>query len=182
MDNNAYIHVLQAVPFLIMGMGIDDTFIIMGYFRKTDPDVSPADRVANTMSKAGASIFITSITDLAAFLIGLTSSIPALRAFSVYASFGVLFDFLFQVGKSPFFMAIPFEDSYMGISQAQINTYSTYSITMWLPSTLLILTTKEMNKTPWTSHTGQLSFCALLNSLSPIVLPADNVFRCICCI
>lgn len=87
----------QAVPFLILGLGIDDTFIILGQYRKADPTASLVDRVAFALSKAGPSILVTSVTDLIAFTLSMFSTMPALHAFGVYASLGVAFDFLFQV-------------------------------------------------------------------------------------
>lgn len=88
---------LQTVPFLLVGLGVDDTFIIMGQFKRTNRRLLPEERISLAMSRAGSSIFVTSLTDLVAFLLALTSSIPALQQFGIYASFGVLFDFLFQV-------------------------------------------------------------------------------------
>ncbi|GMH37982.1 hypothetical protein BSKO_05866 [Bryopsis sp. KO-2023] len=89
--------VVTTVPFLLIGLGVDDTFIILGQFKRTDKRLPPEERISIAMSKAGSSIFVTSLTDLIAFLLAFFSAMPAMQAFGVYATLGVLFDFFFQV-------------------------------------------------------------------------------------
>lgn len=89
--------VISAVPFLLLGLGIDDTFIILGAFRKTDVRDSVQDRVGSAMATAGSTIFVTSVTDFVAFLLTMFTDIPALVAFSVYSSAGIFFTFVYQV-------------------------------------------------------------------------------------
>jgi hypothetical protein len=43
--------------------------------------LEPRERVAEAMARAGASISVTSVTDLIAFLAGSYSSIPVVEAF-----------------------------------------------------------------------------------------------------
>eukprot|EP01025_Chloroclados_australasicus_P031754 TRINITY_DN3212_c0_g2_i12.p1 TRINITY_DN3212_c0_g2~~TRINITY_DN3212_c0_g2_i12.p1 ORF type:complete len:838 (-),score=67.46 TRINITY_DN3212_c0_g2_i12:303-2816(-) len=89
------------LPFLLLGLGIDDSFIIIGaYFKQIQTDDSSPTvelRISNTMSASGTSITVTSITDLATFAIGRWSDLPALRDFSVFAAFGILFTYLYQI-------------------------------------------------------------------------------------
>ncbi|TRY79298.1 hypothetical protein TCAL_08847, partial [Tigriopus californicus] len=61
-----------------------------------------AQRIGLTMKHAGVSITVTSITDMAAFLIGSSSSMPILRTFCLFAAMGVLFLYIFA---STFFVA-----------------------------------------------------------------------------
>ncbi|CAD7700500.1 unnamed protein product [Ostreobium quekettii] len=88
--------VISSVPFLLLGLGIDDTFIILGAFRKTDVRDSVQDRIATTMASAGSTIFVTSVTDFVAFLLTMFTDIPALVAFAVYSSSGIFFTFVYQ--------------------------------------------------------------------------------------
>ena len=48
------------------------------------------ERMANALAHAGASITVTSLTDMFAFVLGTTSSLPGLQAFCVFAVFGIL--------------------------------------------------------------------------------------------
>ena len=50
-----------------------------------------------TMKEAGPAILMTTATDFTAFLTGITSEIPMMRSFCLYAAICVLIDFLFQI-------------------------------------------------------------------------------------
>lgn len=87
----------QVLPFLLLGLGIDDAFIITSEFDRTPSTLPVRERIAHALSHAGVSITITSITDVVAFGIGSSTILPALSSFCIYAAIGVMFDFLFQV-------------------------------------------------------------------------------------
>ncbi|GMH38064.1 hypothetical protein BSKO_05948 [Bryopsis sp. KO-2023] len=89
--------VVRTVPFLLVGLGMDDTFVIMGAYSMVPHDLPLEQRIAETMKQAGSSIMVTSVTDFVAFTVGTFATIPAVQVFCLYASVGVLFDFLFQV-------------------------------------------------------------------------------------
>lgn len=85
-----------------MGLGVDDTFVIMSAYHDTDASMSVVERIRSTSIRAGSSILVTSVTDFVAFLSGTFTSLIALRDFSVYAAVGILFDFVYQI---TFFLA-----------------------------------------------------------------------------
>ena len=89
--------VIQILPFLILGLGIDDTFVIIGAYQRVPFDLPVPEKIAQTLERAGSSIFVTSATDFCAFLMGLYTRLPALYQFSVHAALAILFDFAFQV-------------------------------------------------------------------------------------
>ena len=94
-----------SLPFLVLGLGVDDAFIIAGEFQqqirdhllKGEKNVPTAKLIEDTMKHAGVSILITSLTDFVAFGIGSTTVLPALQAYCLYAAFGVLFVFLLNI-------------------------------------------------------------------------------------
>lgn len=63
----------SALPFLLMGLGVDDIFVIMSCYRKlqtTAAEKPLEERIGLMLMNAGASITITSITDMMAFIVG----------------------------------------------------------------------------------------------------------------
>uniref|UniRef100_A0A7S1VTJ9 SSD domain-containing protein n=1 Tax=Sexangularia sp. CB-2014 TaxID=1486929 RepID=A0A7S1VTJ9_9EUKA len=86
--------IVQLLPFLLISLGVDDLFVIYSAVLNEPQSMVMEERIARAMEHAGLSIFITTFTDCIAFGLGLTSALPAVAAFSAYASlslFGVLF-------------------------------------------------------------------------------------------
>lgn len=54
----------------------------------------------------GSSILVTSVTDMMVFLVGTYTDLPVLKAFSIYAFLGVMFDFIYQVTFFAAFVAL----------------------------------------------------------------------------
>ena len=64
-----------SLPFMLMGLGVDDTFVMMAAWdevmsHEKNLKKPLAERIAMTLSHAGAAISITSLTDVMAFIIG----------------------------------------------------------------------------------------------------------------
>lgn len=69
----SYGPVHTSLPFLLMGLGVDDIFVMMACWRKiqeSDRNKSKEERFGLMLQHAGASITVTSITDIVAFLVG----------------------------------------------------------------------------------------------------------------
>ena len=96
MFNWPYTPVHTVLPFVLLGLGVDDSFVIMNSYRQSNPDDPIAKRMKESMSHAGVSITVTSMTDFVAFIISTSTSLPALASFCFYAATGILFLFLFQ--------------------------------------------------------------------------------------
>ena len=64
----------KVLPFLFLGFGIDDMFVIVQCWNNMTPEErrtsSHSERFAHTMKRAGVAITITSVTDMVAFGIG----------------------------------------------------------------------------------------------------------------
>ena len=85
------------LPFIVMGIGVDDLIIITFTFDQTDVKELPELRMKQTLERCGVSIMFTTVTDVVAFFLGSTSCIPAIQGFCMYAAFSLLFNFIFQV-------------------------------------------------------------------------------------
>ena len=91
----------SVLPFLLLGIGIDDMFVIVQCFENVNKNgdengMNFADKFGLTMQHAGVAITITSITDIVAFAVGGTTVIPGLRSFCLYASVGIIAIYVFQ--------------------------------------------------------------------------------------
>lgn len=85
------------LPFIIFGVGLDDTFIIMGAYFRTDPSKDIVKRIEETMEEVGLSITLTTITTMVAFALGFESSVPSIRWVCIYAFLSIGIDFVFQI-------------------------------------------------------------------------------------
>lgn len=110
--NVKYTPVNSILPLLLIGLGVDDMFVIMAMWDNdtakhktshknsecsndsTDDDF--VEKAARTMKHAGVAITATSLTDVTAFAIGASTELPALRSFCIYASVGILIVFVLQ--------------------------------------------------------------------------------------
>jgi len=86
--------VTSVLYLVLLGIGVDDSYVIMGEFGHAKG--SPEQRVIQAITKAGTSIAVTSVTDMVAFAAGCTSSLPALRDFCIFAAIGIFWDFFYQ--------------------------------------------------------------------------------------
>ena len=96
----------SVMPFLMLGIGIDDMFVIVQCWQTLDKEAkerSMVERFGLAMRHAGSAITVTSLTDITAFGVGGLTKLPALRSFCIYAAVGILATFVFQ---STFFVAM----------------------------------------------------------------------------
>lgn len=103
------------IPFLLMGIGIDDMFVIVQSHvnvEQSDPvwKTMPIDKiVGETLKHAGVAITITSVTDLVVFLIGGSTVLPALKSFCIFCAFGVFFVYILQAVLFTAFLSLDIE-------------------------------------------------------------------------
>ena len=95
-----YTPVTGILPFICLGIGIDDMFVIVKCFN----NISDEEKKKNTLAKniglamnhAGGSITVTSLTNVCAFATGASSFFPALQSFCISAAFAIAAIYLFQ--------------------------------------------------------------------------------------
>ena len=93
------------LPFLILGLGVDDMFVIVNTVDQTPDHLSAKERFRIGLTHAGPSITITSITDGISFFIGSISNSPALGSFCFFCGCCVvMLYFSFLTLFSPWFL------------------------------------------------------------------------------
>lgn len=91
-----------SLPFLLLGLGVDDIFVFHAYWKQIHTDElilskSLTERIALTLGRAGSAITVTSFTDIMAFIVGATTILPSLRSFCIYAAVGIFMTYLLQI-------------------------------------------------------------------------------------
>ncbi|XP_075345288.1 protein patched homolog 1-like isoform X3 [Mycteria americana] len=88
-------YLLMVLPFLALGVGVDDVFLLVHAFSETGQNkrIPFEDRTGECLKRTGASVALTSISNVTAFFMAALIPIPALRAFSLQAAVVVVFNF-----------------------------------------------------------------------------------------
>ena len=98
----------MAAPFLMLGIGIDDTFVMLGAWRRTSIHAPVEERMADTFRDAAVSVTITSVTDCLSFFVGVITPFPCVRIFCIYTG-----KYLSSSKKDSFFLMKPMKKMLM---------------------------------------------------------------------
>ena len=112
--------VVAFVTFLLLGLGVDDSFVMVQAYHytaeKLSKDATVKERMELAFRTAGVSMFFTSLTDFLAFAVGATSNFPAVQGFCAYAAAGVAFMFVYQLLFVGAFMALDAHREYSQVA------------------------------------------------------------------
>lgn len=90
---------IEVIPFLVLAVGVDNIFILV-HTHQINPRRRGED-IPNYMGRilalVGPSMLLTSTSECLCFLIGTSSSMPAVNTFALYASLAILINFLLQI-------------------------------------------------------------------------------------
>lgn len=77
-------YVINIVHILLIGIGVDDMFILLSGLTDAPLRGTVEERISFTMRTTGVAITITSLTDLIAFMVGYMSDFMSVRHFCLY--------------------------------------------------------------------------------------------------
>uniref|UniRef100_A0A8C3QTK0 Patched 2 n=1 Tax=Cyanoderma ruficeps TaxID=181631 RepID=A0A8C3QTK0_9PASS len=86
-------YLLMVLPFLALGIGVDDMFLLAHAFTETSQHIPFKERTGECLKRTGTSVALTSVSNMIAFFMAALVPIPALRAFSLQAAVVVVFNF-----------------------------------------------------------------------------------------
>ncbi|XP_035025376.1 patched domain-containing protein 3 [Hippoglossus stenolepis] len=92
-----FVMTAASCPFLILGIGIDDMFIMISCWQRTKVHDSVPERLSNTYREAAISITITTLTDALALFLGCITSFGSVRSFCLYAGISICFCYLYNI-------------------------------------------------------------------------------------
>ena len=74
-----FVSMVGVLPFLILGIGIDDMFILVDELDRQKTSLTVVETVKEVMARSGATITMTTATDLVAFAVSTSTSFPAIK-------------------------------------------------------------------------------------------------------
>ncbi|CAD7671238.1 unnamed protein product [Nyctereutes procyonoides] len=84
-------------PFLILGVGMDDMFIMISAWQKTSAKDSMSQRLFTVYSKVAVSITITTVSKVLAFYTGIMTSFRSVHYFCIYTETTLLFCYFYNI-------------------------------------------------------------------------------------
>lgn len=92
-----FVSIVGNLPFLVLGIGVDDMFILLSGIADALYDNDTRSRIGQMMRKSGVAITITSLTDILAFGAGASSTFKSVRNFCVFTGVAVFFCYINQL-------------------------------------------------------------------------------------
>ena len=74
-----FVSMVGVLPFLVLGIGIDDMFIMVDELDRQPRGMSKIDIIKAVMSHSGATVTMTTVTDLVAFAVSTSTQFAAIR-------------------------------------------------------------------------------------------------------
>ncbi|XP_035527282.1 patched domain-containing protein 3 [Morone saxatilis] len=92
-----FVMTVASCPFMILGIGLDDMFIMISCWQRTRVLDNVPGRLAETYKDAAVSISITTLTDALALFLGYSSPFGSVQAFCLYAGISICFCYLYSI-------------------------------------------------------------------------------------
>ncbi|KAF1755055.1 hypothetical protein GCK72_021623 [Caenorhabditis remanei] len=134
----AFQSIIVSTLFLVIAIGIDDVFIILAAWHRSDKNLEIPERLALTVQDAGCSMTVTTVTNLVSFGNGVLSTTPVLQTFAIYSSVASVVCYIYQLVIFPAIIAITAPKEYKELGKMEeektfefIGRLSEWSEKMW---------------------------------------------------
>uniref|UniRef100_A0A1I7T688 SSD domain-containing protein n=1 Tax=Caenorhabditis tropicalis TaxID=1561998 RepID=A0A1I7T688_9PELO len=134
----AFQSIIVSTLFLVIAIGIDDVFIILAAWHRSDRNLEIPERIALTVQDAGCSMTVTTVTNLVSFGNGVLSTTPVLQTFAIYSSVASVICYIYQLVIFPAIIAITAPKEYRELDKMEeektfesIRVMSEWSDRMW---------------------------------------------------
>jgi len=84
-------------PYVMLGIGLDDTFILTDAFERVEFNQPGIEKVEHTIQTVGMSITLSTLTTVVTYFLGCMNSTAGIRWFCLYAAITISIDFLYQI-------------------------------------------------------------------------------------
>ncbi|XP_041753062.1 patched domain-containing protein 3-like [Coregonus clupeaformis] len=101
-----FVMTVSSSPLLILGIGMNDMFIMISCWQKTNVHDSVIDRLADTYEDAAIAITITTLTDVLALYLGFSVPFGSVQTFCLYAGTAILFCYIYNITFLGAFLAL----------------------------------------------------------------------------
>nr|XP_006208973.1 patched domain-containing protein 3 [Vicugna pacos] len=101
-----FVTIVANSPFLVLGVGVDDMFIMISAWWKTNITDSIRKRMSDVYSEVAVSITITTVTNVLAFYTGIMTSFRSVQYFCIYTGTTLFFCYLYNITCFGAFMAL----------------------------------------------------------------------------
>lgn len=92
-----FISMVGVLPFLVLGIGLDNMFLIIHELDRVPLDLPVNQRISHALSQTGPTVTMTSVTNVVAFAVSTLTVFPAVRIFCIYASLCITFAYIFII-------------------------------------------------------------------------------------
>ncbi|CAI2352700.1 unnamed protein product [Caenorhabditis sp. 36 PRJEB53466] len=124
----AFQSIIVSTLFLVLAIGIDDVFIILSAWHRSDRRLDVPHRVALTLQDAGCSMTVTTVTNLVSFGNGVLSTTPVLQTFAIYSSVASVVCYIYQLLIFPAIIALTAPKEYSGSLDDDTNGQNYYEL------------------------------------------------------
>ena len=92
-----FVSLVGILPFLILGVGIDDMFILMDELDRQNTQLTVVQTIESVLAQTGATVTMTTLTDLVAFAVSTSTAFPAIKYFCIFAAVSITLSYIFMV-------------------------------------------------------------------------------------